>query len=363
MYIRSRSNTKLKMVQTLQVFIAFSLSLFLVYFTIPAIVRLSKEKKLFDIPNERKINTSLVPNLGGVALFLGFSVGTLLSINKMAFADLRFILAAMIILFYTGIKDDILLISPKKKFILQVFSACILVILGDIRFTSLHGVFGIYQIGLVSSTLFSVFVYVAIINSINLIDGIDGLASGLGLLSSLFFGVSFFLEGHLEYALLSFSVLGGLIPYFMFNVFGKKNKIFMGDTGSLLLGLLLSVFIVKYNEFALNESINNGKYAPALSLSIVLVPIFDMSRVFFLRLKNKTSPFVADKNHLHHKFIELGYSHLKSTTIIIVFNLCTIILIFSLRNWNVHLLFGLLLVLGLILNFFPEILLRRRKRN
>lgn len=344
----------------LQVFTAFSLSLFLVYTTIPAIVRLSKEKKLFDVPNERKVNTSLVPNLGGVALFLGISIGTLLSIGKMDFADLRFILAAMIVMFYTGIKDDILLISPKKKFILQVFSACLLVVLGDIRFTSLHGVFGISQIGLVSSVLFSVFVIVAIINSINLIDGIDGLASGLGLVSTLFFGVSFFIGGHLEYALLSFAVLGGLIPFFMFNVFGKKNKIFMGDTGSLLLGVLISIFIVKYNEFALINPNYTSNYAPALSFSLVLVPMFDMTRVFFLRLKNKTSPFIADKNHLHHKFIELGYSHLKSTTIIILFNLCTIGLIFSLKGWDVHLLIGLLIVLGLVLNFFPEILLRKR---
>lgn len=345
---------------TLQVFLAFSLSLFLVYITIPAIVRLSKEKKLFDVPNERKINTSLVPNLGGVALFLGISIGTLLSIDKMHFADLRFILAAMIILFYTGIKDDILLISPKKKFLLQVLSAAILVVLGDIRFTSLHGVFGIFQIGDFSSYLFSIFVIVAIINSINLVDGIDGLASGLGLVSTLFFGVSFYIGGHFEYALLGFAVLGGLIPFFMFNVFGKKNKIFMGDTGSLLLGLLLSIFIVKYNEFALSNPNYTANYAPALSFSIVLVPMFDMTRVFFLRLKNKTSPFIADKNHLHHKFIELGYSHLKSTSIIILFNLCTIALIFSLKECDVHLLIGLLIVLGLVFNFIPEILLRKK---
>jgi len=346
--------------QPIQVFIAFFLSLFLVYITIPAIVRLSKEKKLFDVPNERKVNTTVVPNLGGVALFLGISVGTLLSIDKMEFADMRYIMVALIIMFYTGIKDDILLISPKKKFILQVMCASILVVLGDIRFTSMQGIFGITQIGYVSSFIISVFVIVSIINSINLIDGIDGLASGLGLLTTLFFGVSFFVNGHLEYALLSFATLGGLIPFFMFNVFGKKNKIFMGDTGSLLLGLLFSVFVVKYNEFAISDPNYSGNYAPALSFSIIFVPMFDMVRVFFLRLKNKRSPFSADKNHLHHKFIDLGFSHLKSTIIIISYNVITIALVFSFRSWDIHLLIGMLLILGLIFNIIPDILLRKK---
>jgi UDP-GlcNAc:undecaprenyl-phosphate/decaprenyl-phosphate GlcNAc-1-phosphate transferase len=348
--------------QMLQVFFAFSLSLLLVYITIPAIVRLSKEKKLFDLPNERKVCKTAVPNLGGVALFLGISIGTLLSIDKMEFADMRYILVALIIMFYTGIKDDILLISPKKKFFLQVICASILVVLGGIRFTSMQGIFGVTQIGYVSSFLFSVLVIVAIINSINLIDGIDGLASGLGLMITLFFGISFFVDGHLEYALLCFATLGALIPFFMFNVFGKKNKIFMGDTGSLILGLLFSIFVIKYNEFAISDPSYTSHYAPALSFSVVFVPMFDMARVFFLRLKSKKSPFSADKNHLHHKFLELGYNHLKSTSIIFSFNFVTIVLIFCLKSWDIHVLIGILLVLGLVFNIIPDILLKRKNR-
>lgn len=346
--------------QYIHVSLAFFLSLFLVYITIPAIVRLSKEKRLFDIPNERKVNTSVVPNLGGVALFIGISLGLLLSIGNIAFAELRYILVALIIMFFTGIKDDILLISPKKKFILQVLSACALVVLGDIRFTSLHGFFGITQISDISSYLFSMFVIVAIINSINLIDGIDGLASGLGLLTTLVFGVSFFTNGHYEYALLCSATVGGLIPFFIFNVFGKANKIFMGDTGSLILGLLFSIFVVKYNEFAIADPNYIGSYAPALSFSIVFVPMFDMVRVFFLRLKNKKSPFVADKNHIHHKFIRLGYSHLKSTLIIVAYNIFTIVLVFCFKNLDIHLLIGMLLGIGLVFNFIPDLLLKRK---
>ncbi|MCX6308777.1 MAG: undecaprenyl/decaprenyl-phosphate alpha-N-acetylglucosaminyl 1-phosphate transferase, partial [Bacteroidia bacterium] len=141
---------------------------------------------------------------------------------------------------------------------------------------------------------------------------------------------------------------------------GKKNKIYMGDTGSLILGLLFSVFVVKYNEFAIADPGYIGSYAPALSFSIVFVPMFDMVRVFFLRLKNKKSPFVADKNHLHHKFILLGYSHLKSTMIIITYNLFTIALVFCFKNWDIHILIAMLLGLGFVFNFIPDILLKRK---
>ena len=348
------------MEQSIQVFIAFFLSLLLVYITIPVIVRLSKEKKLFDIPNERKVNKTVIPNLGGVSIFLGVSIGTLLSINKMEFTDLRYILAALIIMFYTGIKDDILIITPKKKFILQVLCGLILAVLGDIRFTNLHGILGINQIGWISSILFSVLVFVAIINSINLIDGIDGLASGLGLLISLFFGISFYYFGHLEYVLLCFATFGGLIPFFMFNVFGKKNKIFMGDTGSLILGLLFAIFVVKFNEFSLLQPGVINSYAPAVSMAVVFVPLFDMVRVFCLRLIHKRSPFSADKNHIHHKLLELGYSHLKSTILIVSANLIIIALMFASRNWNIHLSIFMLIGIGLIFNYIPDLILKKR---
>jgi len=346
--------------QSIQVFIAFFLSLFLVYITIPVIVRLSKEKKLFDIPNERKVNKTVIPNLGGVSIFLGISVGTLLSIDKMEFTDLRYILAALIIMFYTGIKDDILIITPKKKFILQVLCGLILAVLGDIRFTNLHGILGINQIGWISSILFSVFVFVAIINSINLIDGIDGLASGLGLLISLFFGISFYYLGHLEYVLLCFATFGGLLSFFMFNVFGKKNKIFMGDTGALIIGLLFAIFVVKFNELSLLQPGDISSYAPAVSMAVVFVPLFDMVRVFCLRLIHNRSPFSADKNHIHHKLLELGYSHLKSTLLIVSANLIIIALMFASRNWNIHLSIAMLIGVGLILNYIPDLILKKK---
>lgn len=345
-----------------QLLLAFSLSLFLVYITVPVIVRLSKEKKLFDIPNERKVNTTVIPNLGGVSIFIGISLASLLSIAKLDYPDLRYILVALIIMFFTGIKDDILIISPKKKFILQILSALILAVLGDIRFTNLHGLFGISAIGYVSSILFSVLAIVSIINSINLIDGIDGLASGLGILISMFFGLAFAYFGHPEYSILSFATLGSLIPFFLYNVFGKKNKIYMGDTGALILGVLFAVFVIKFNEFALSATSRINSASPVISLAILFVPLLDMVRVFCLRMSKRKSPFSADKNHIHHKYLELKFSHVKSTVIIVLMNLFFTLLSLFFIRLNIHVSLILLLVIGLITNYIPDFILMKRAR-
>jgi UDP-N-acetylmuramyl pentapeptide phosphotransferase/UDP-N-acetylglucosamine-1-phosphate transferase len=332
----------------------------LVYILIPAIVRLSVAKKLFDLPNERRVNKTVVPNLGGIALFAGITIASLLSIQKMQFHDLRYILAAMIIMFYTGLKDDILMITPQKKFIAQFVTAFILVVLGDIRLSNLHGILGVFEINYVFSVLVSLLAFIAITNSINLIDGIDGLATGLGILISGFFGFAFFLDGNLAYAILCASVAGSLLTFFMYNVFGKQNKIFMGDTGSLILGLLFSVMAIKYNEFAIVSPGQVRYYAPALSLAVISVPLFDMVRVFCVRIFRKRSPFLPDMSHIHHKLIRLGYSHLKSTLIIITANLLIICQIYFLRYLDIHLLLVMVLLMEVLFTLLANFMLKRK---
>jgi len=351
------------MLTSIQLLSAFFISFILVYISVPAIVRLSKAKKLFDYPNERKLNTSVIPNLGGTALFFGISIASLLCIYKMQFPDIRYIIVAMIIMFYTGIKDDILLITPKKKFILQILSAFILVVPGDIRLTDFHGVFGIYGIDYVYSCLVSILAIVAIINSINLIDGIDGLAAGLGILISGFFGSAFFFYGHYDYAILSFAILGGLIPFFIFNVFGKENKIFMGDSGSLVLGTLFAVLAIKYNEFALTDPGQIYHFAPILSMAVISVPLFDMVRVFCLRIFQKRSPFSPDMNHIHHQLLKLGYSHLKTTLIIVIVNLIDIAVIALFRKTDINILLIILVAPGFLFIVILDLILRKRGLN
>ena len=337
------------MFTTLYIIAAIFLSALLTHITVPVIVRISALKTLLDNPNERKVNKLSIPNLGGVAIFFGITISTLLVTGNTEGYDFRYILAAMILLFFVGIKDDILILSARTKFIAQFIAAGFLAILGNIRLTNLHGIFGIGEINYWFSIGLSLIVIVGIINAMNLIDGIDGLAGGLGLMISLLFGTFFILFGQLQYAILSFALVGSMISFLFYNVFGKTNKIFMGDTGSLTLGLLVAVMVIKYNEIAIGST--NDAFSPAISIAIVFVPLFDMVRVFCIRMLNKKSPFKPDMNHIHHQFLQLGHSHLVSSLLIITINLLIIALIALLRGLNIHILLGILLGLSIVFTY------------
>jgi UDP-N-acetylmuramyl pentapeptide phosphotransferase/UDP-N-acetylglucosamine-1-phosphate transferase len=344
------------MMQTLQLISAFFLGLGLVYYSIPVIVKISHDKHLFDLPNARKVNKQVVPNLGGIALFIGITLTTLLSISNNPFPEFRFILSGMIILFFIGIKDDILIISAHKKFTAQILSAMILIILGDIRFTNLHGILGFHEIGYAFSVIFSLLAVVAIINAQNLIDGIDGLAASVGILAAFLFGSAFFLTDQTNYAILCAATTGSLISFFIYNVYGKKNKIFMGDTGSLILGLLLSVFVIQYNEFSISGSELVFNFSPVFSLAILAIPVFDMIRIFSFRIYRRKSPFSPDMNHIHHKYLRLGLSHRKINLILITANLFIIGIVFTFRTINNNLLLLLLITMVGLLMLFPRFL-------
>jgi len=338
---------------TIQIIVAFLIGLFLAGYSIPVIVRLSKEKKLFDIPNERKVNKTVVPNLGGIALFIGITIATLLGIHTYSFPDLRYILAGLIILFFIGIKDDVLIISARKKLVAQIICAFILIVPGEIRITNLHGILGIHEINYTVSVIISLLVIVSIINALNLIDGIDGLAASLGILSSVFFGTYFIITGHFNYAILSFAIVGSLSSFFFFNVFGNKNKIFMGDTGSLIIGLLLAVFTVKYNEFSMTSSEEIRNFSPVLTFAIIAVPVFDMIRLFISRILRRKSPFAADMNHIHHKLLKLGFSHLESTLTIVSANLILIVVAYTLSSLSNNIVLIVLLSIAALFSILP----------
>jgi UDP-GlcNAc:undecaprenyl-phosphate/decaprenyl-phosphate GlcNAc-1-phosphate transferase len=335
------------------IFASFLIGALLVAVSIPIIVRVSKAKNLVDVPNERKVNKTVIPNLGGVALFFGISVSSLLCIYQYDFKDLRYVIFAMIVMFFIGIKDDILDISARKKFMVQFFTSFVLIILGDIRFTNLHGVLGIYEINYFLSIVISSVAIVGIMNAVNLIDGIDGLASLLGLLIS-----SFLWWDQVPYAVMSFAVAGSLGAFFFYNVLGRKNKIFMGDTGSLILGCLFSIFVIKFNNFALNSSEWLKISSPAISMAVISIPLFDMLRVFALRILQGKSPFYPDKNHIHHKLLNLGYSHLKSSVILFISNIVLIAIVFACADINNNLQLVMLMSFAALFSAIPGLLKR-----
>ncbi len=354
-------NIGLSGIGELSIFLALVLAYAIAHRSIPSIVTVARVKKLIDKPNHRTSHYIDVPTLGGVAIFAALVVSQCIFINVGGCADLKYIIAGVIVVFFIGLKDDILAIAAFKKLIMQVTAALIVAVLGNIRLTNLHGFLGITEIPYVASIVLTVFVIIVILNSVNLIDGIDGLASGVSILISIVFGIWFYLVGAIDYAIICASIIGGTAGFFIFNVFGRQNKIFMGDTGSLILGFYLAILAIKFNEINVYYS---GAYkimaAPSVSIGIMVVPLFDTFRVFILRLATGKSPFIADKNHVHHSLIALGLTHLQATLWILGTNVVFIVLSFLIQKRGIFNVTLVILILAILVSYLPSHFLRRR---
>jgi len=332
-------------------FFSFLIAFYTSYKIIPVVIRIAHLKNLVDEPNSRTSHKKAVPTLGGVGIFIGFAIASLFLASYYFVPEFNSLLLGMLILFFLGIKDDILDLPAKKKLIGQILVAFLLTYFGDVRITSFEGILGIYDIPYWPSILTSMFVYIALINAVNLIDGIDGLASGFGILASTFFGVDFYILGHFAWAMLCFAMAGSLFAFLLYNVFGNINKIFMGDTGSLLLGLFITTATLKFiNVNLASVGPFSIDFAPALAISVLILPVFDTIRVFAIRIANGQSPFQPDKRHLHHMMLRLGFSHKISTSILLGANATIIGLCFALSSLNInyHILTISLVVLSLI---------------
>lgn len=345
--------------------LGFSIAFLIVFFTIPPLIRVSIAKHLYDTPNDRKVSKKIVPTLGGVSIFLGFILSIIIATDGYNFGELKYLLAAVIVMLFIGLKDDLMEISAHKKLALQILTSVMLILLGNFRFTNLQGAFGFYEINYAFSFLLTLFTMIAIINAFNLIDGIDGLAAGVSILISLVFGTWFLLAGHEEYGIMCYCLAGSLLAFFYYNVFGKKNKIFMGDTGSLILGVIMVVVVIKFNELNINQEAPYAiQNAPAVSIAILIIPIIDTLRVFFIRISNRKSPFTPDMNHMHHNLLKLGNSHLKSTLIIVLINVFFIVLAFGLnQSININNLITSTLSLGFIVGYIPCLMLQAKNQK
>ncbi len=337
--------------------LAFVTATVIVYTSIPTIVKVAQAKHLTDEPGKRRSHLGSVPTLGGIAIYTGIVIPVILFTQFIKNPEFQYLMAASLILFFVGIKDDILVTAPLKKFIGQLLASLIIIIPGNFYFTSLHGFYGIYHIPYEVSIFLTLFVFLALINGFNLIDGIDGLASGTGILASLIFGIWFFFAGNLTYAILAASTTGALLIFFVFNVFGRKNKIFMGDTGSLLIGLIMAVMAVKFNEMNKDPNMDHFIHAaPAVSFGILIVPLFDTLRVMIIRLFKGRHIFKADKNHVHHKLLAMGYSHLQSTLLILLANVIITLIVLNFNHWGIIDLGMLAFLLATFFSIIPEII-------
>jgi UDP-N-acetylmuramyl pentapeptide phosphotransferase/UDP-N-acetylglucosamine-1-phosphate transferase len=333
----------------LRILLCFAFAGGITFFLIPSIVEMAHLKSLVAEPGTRTSHKRSIPNLGGIAIFIGFIISYLLFLKTAYFPTFQYLLAGALMLFFVGFKDDITHISPFKKFFGQVVAAWIVVSFGGIRLTSLHGFFGIYEMQESLSYLVSMITVIGITNCFNLMDGIDGLSAGLGIFASLAFGIWFYLVRDYDWVILAAGLTGSLFTFSYFNVFGKTNKIFMGDTGSLTLGFMMSVMAIHFNQMNINPAMPYFiNAAPAVSIGILMIPIFDTLRVMLFRLIRRRSPFAPDKTHIHHYLLDLGLSHLKATLVLLGISLFFIILSFLLKDMTVFMLLILLFFLGIV---------------
>ena len=327
------------------ILLSTGLAFLITFFAIPVIIEVAKNKKLFDEPDERKVHKAVIPTLGGLGIFAGFILATLMGVPASISNQLQYFIAAALVIFFLGIKDDILVLSATKKFVGQLLAAGIIIRFGGIQINNMHGLFGINEIPHFASVILTLFTIIVITNSFNLIDGVDGLAGSLGLLTSIVFGIYFFLIGQIMFAVMALSLAGSLGAFLIFNV--SPAKIFMGDTGSLLLGLLNSIFVIKFIEVA-NNSLYPVDSAPAIGFAILIVPLFDTLRVFSLRIFNRRSPFSPDRNHIHHFLLDLGLSHRMISVVCVGANIIFIVLAYSLRSMGTNLVIGALATAAII---------------
>lgn len=294
------------------------LSLVLGLMIIPKILLISYKKRLFDLPDSRKVHQVPVPRLGGISFFpvilisscfiLGVRVSTGFPIVELPAHEFLFFTVGGMMLFLIGVADDLIGVNYRYKFLVQIIAAFLIVCPGE-WFNTLGGLFGIYELPVALGVLFTLFVVVYITNAINLIDGIDGLASGLSCIALSVLGIICMVEGDEIYAQLAFATLGVIVPFWFYNVFGnakRGHKLFMGDTGSLILGYIISLLVIHLSRNDMSEANEEAHSHMVLAFSTLIVPLFDVVRVVIHRLREGKSPFLPDKNHFHHKLLRTG---------------------------------------------------------
>ena len=346
--------------------LGFALSFLITYLAIPTIIKISRRKNMMDEPGARSSHLRKIPNLGGIAVF--FSLGVCAPIFAYELFDrYKFLFASFIILFFVGVMDDIMVLRAYKKLIAQILVSALMVIGSDVRIRSLFGLFGVDEINYYFSILFSIVTFIILINAFNLIDGIDGLAGGYTVVTSALFGISFFRLGSNNdpLVILCAIIIAATVGFLIYNLSNKRsNKIFMGDTGSMILGFLLAFTGISFIDIFIEKKeavFYHLQSAPVIAVAILILPIVDTITVIITRLYHGKSVMSPDKNHIHHKLLNLGLTHRRSTAYIITYFLFIIFVAYFLRHIDVNQLLIVVMVLGFLGAYMPIVLLKFKK--
>ncbi len=351
-----------------KLFCGLILSLLITYITIPQVIKVAHKKHLMDEPNGRSSHVKLIPNLGGIALFYAISICASIFAYEL-FDSYKFLFASLVILLFVGVMDDIMVMRAYKKLMVQIILSILMVLGSDVRIRSLFGLFGVYELSYWASVLFTIFTFVALINAFNLIDGIDGLAGSYSVLCSIFFGISYYRLGEYNYPLvvLCAVIVGAGLGFLRYNLSNyRSSKIFMGDTGSMILGFLLAFTAICFIDIFIDKQIAGvPRYhlqsAPVIAVAILILPIIDTLNVFTIRVLNKKSPMFADRNHIHHKLLDLGLTHRRSTAYILCYYLIVVMVAYFCRHFEINLLLAIVIGLGFLGAYLPIFILKLKK--
>lgn len=334
-------------------FILAALTSFSVGFLItPIVISLLTKANIGDKPGGRKIHTKFTPSMGGI----GLVVATFISLGiwgwQFPLPDIRYLLGAIALMFIVGLRDDMVELKAKHKLMGQFVAVILVVVAGDIRIKEFHGFLGVEELPLLISYGFTSFVLLALTNAFNLIDGLDGLAGTIGSIVLALLGGWFYIQGLQSLAVLSFSLLGGVLAFMAYN--WHPAKIFMGDTGSLALGFSLGSLVVAFMEY--NSALPQGtflKLEPSFTAGIVLMiyPLYDMARVFARRISKGQHPMTADKSHVHHFLLRMGLKHNEVALTLGSIQVILILLVFLLGDFSDNLILPILSVIVLALGF------------
>lgn len=360
--------------------LSFGLAFVLTGILIPQILVIAYRRNLFDGHDSRKTHAGEVPRLGGIAfvpaiifsvlaivgLMLLIDDGQVVSALDTTLVPLLFMVCSLMLLYLVGIADDLIGVRYGAKFFFQIISAVLLISSGT-WISDLYGLLGLHCIPAWIGWPVTVLAVVYVVNAINLIDGIDGLAAGLAAMALLFYGMVFYLGGIYIYSMVAFGAFGSLLPFIYYNVFGKithRKKIFMGDTGSLTIGLLLVFLAICMTEYSFAESELSSVNPMVVAIAPLIVPLFDVARVFYRRVRKHRNPFMPDRSHIHHKLLALGLSATAALTVILS---CALIFLVSNVLLSIYININLLILIDILVwtlcNLALTHAIRRRERR
>ncbi|GAB4230591.1 MAG: MraY family glycosyltransferase [Ekhidna sp.] len=295
---------------------------------IPIVIRVSKSVNVLDQPDKRKIHSISTPSLGGVAIFFGFILALLLAVPLAELVLEKYFLGGILIIFLLGVRDDLSSLQAKQKILVQLFSAILVVFFAGIKIEGLNGLFGVNSFPWYFDEIFTLFVIVVMTNAFNLIDGIDGLAGSIAMVISLSFGFLFFISGAYIPSIVSLSVAGAALAFLIYNWY--PSKVFMGDTGSMMLGFALTVLLIKYLQIP--SSMLEQVSPVAIMLSLFILPFYDTLRVFLIRFFSGKHPLSPDRNHIHHVLLKLGLNHGQATISLVTYNVAIVSAVFFFQS-------------------------------